>query len=418
MGSHDSPFVETALPNGLRIVMEVMPSVRSAAAGFLVNAGSRDETPELAGASHFLEHMCFKGTPSRDWRAINIDFDELGSSYNAFTTKERTFYYGWVPADRIDAQIELLADMMRSVLPPDEFDTEKGVILEEIAMSKDSIEHLAWDLIHEHLYPGHSLSWSALGTEASIAALTRDQMHAYFQQRYSPLNMVLLVTGRIEPDRIVETASRLCGDWPAIEPTGMREAPVMHGGTVVEQAGRFNQQAVGWVCAAPPAGHPDAEAARALASVLGGSNSRFYWNIIQAGLAPRAGVCWLGYSDFGMMMLDGLCLPENAEAFAEAIRREAGEISRQGASETEIRRVKNRRRTSLAVEAEAAYHRLMQMAEDLCDYDRPRTVAERLAEVEAVTVERVATYLTEWPIVEEGLFLSLGPRKWPEAQIP
>jgi predicted Zn-dependent peptidase len=414
MADSDNPFVETRLSNGLRIVMEIMPNLRSAAAGFLVNTGSRDEPLELAGVSHFLEHMCFKGTPRRSWRAINIAFDEMGSYYNAFTSKERTFYFGWVPAAETERQIELLADMMRSALPPDEFEVERGVILEEIAMSKDAIEHLVWDLIHEKLCPGHPLSWSVLGTEASIKAMTRDRMYAYFQQRYSPANIIFIAAGRIDPDRVVAAVERFCGDWPRVEPDDRRAPPAFKTGTVTQQAVRFNQQAIGVIFPAPPAGHPDAEVARALAGALGGDNSRFFWQIIQKGLAHQADVYWLAYGDCGMMVLDGLCVPENAEAFTRALQAEAAKISREGAFEAELQRVKNKRRTSLATESEAAYHRLMQVAEDVCDYDHPRTVKERLAAIDAVTVERVKKYLQAWPIEGEGLFVSLGPRDWPE----
>jgi predicted Zn-dependent peptidase len=414
MADSGTPFVETRLSNGLRIVMEIMPNLRSAAAGFLVNTGSRNEPPELAGVSHFLEHMCFKGTPRRSWRDINIAFDEMGSYYNAFTSKERTFYFGWVPAGEIERQIELLSDMMRSALPPEELEVERGVILEEIAMSKDAIEHLAWDLIHERLCPGHSLSWPVLGTEASIKAMTRDRMDAYFRQRYSAANMVFIATGCIDADRIVSAVERFCGDWPGIDPGGHSTPPTFKTGTVTQQVERFNQQAIAVIFPAPPAGHPDAEVARALASALGGDNSRFYWQIIQKGLAHQADVYWLAYGDCGMMVLDGLCLPENAEAFTQALQTEAAKISREGAFEGELQRVKNKRRTSLATESEAAYHRLMQVAEDVCDYDHPRTVQERLAAIDAVTVERVKKYLQVWPIEGEGLFVSLGPRDWPE----
>jgi predicted Zn-dependent peptidase len=414
MADSDHPFVEAHLANGLRIVMEVMPQVHSAAAGFLVNTGSRDETPDLAGVSHFLEHMCFKGTARRNWRTINIAFDEMGSYYNAFTSKERTFYFGWVPAREIDSQIELLADMMQSVLPGEEFDVEKGVILEEIAMSKDSIEHTAWDLVHERLYPGHPLAWSVLGTEESVKALTRDRMYGYLRQRYSPGNIILVVTGRIDPDRIVAAAERVCGGWEPVEVDGERRPPTFSPGTAVQQVERFNQQAIGFAYPAPAAGHPDSEVVRAIASILGGDNSRFYWDIIQTGLALQAGVYWVAYADCGLLMLDGLCGPEKAEEFSRALEREAAKISRDGVVQTEVQRVKNRRRTGLAVEAEAAYHRLIEVVEDLCEFGRPRTVQERLAEVDAVTIDRIANYLREWPIQGEGFFLSLGPRRWPE----
>ena len=191
----DQPFVDHTLSNGLRIVMEVMPDVKSAAAGFYARAGGRDETPELAGVSHFLEHMCFKGSAKRTWRQITVDFDDMGSTYNAYTMQDRTFYYGWVPANRIAGQIELLADMMRSILPTDEFDMEKKVVLEEIAMSNDQLEHLAYDFLSEQVFAGHPLAWPVLGYEQTVRDMTRDQMHDYFLRRYAPNNLVLVAAG-------------------------------------------------------------------------------------------------------------------------------------------------------------------------------------------------------------------------------
>jgi len=137
------PYTLHTLGNGLRVVIEEMPDLRSAAAGFLVDTGARDEAGSLAGVSHFLEHMMFKGTSKRTWRDITIDFDRMGSTYNAYTSEDRTVYYGWVRSADIGKQIELLADMVRSALPPEEFDMEKNVVLEEIAMSKDHLEHVA-----------------------------------------------------------------------------------------------------------------------------------------------------------------------------------------------------------------------------------------------------------------------------------
>jgi len=187
------------LPNGLRVVIERMPGVRSAAAGFLARTGARDETPDLAGVSHFLEHMCFKGTPRRTWEQINIEFDRMAVDYNAFTSEERTFYYGWVRTAEIGNQIELLADMMRSRIPPEEFDMEKKVVLDEIARSNDQNMHVAYDFLHGRVFKEHPLSWPVLGYEQTVGDLTREQMQAYFRWRYAPNNLVLIVAGQVEP---------------------------------------------------------------------------------------------------------------------------------------------------------------------------------------------------------------------------
>jgi predicted Zn-dependent peptidase len=410
----DNPFVEHTLPNGLRIVIEPMPHVQSVASGFLVQTGSRDETPELAGVSHFVEHMCFKGTHHRTWRDITRDFDNLGSTYNAYTSKERTFYYGWVRADDAEKQLELLADMMQSVFPPDEFAMEKKVILEEIAMSEDQIEDRVYDLIHEKAYAGHPLGWPVLGTAQTVSGMSRDQLFGYFQSRYHPANMILLIAGAVEPGKAIAMAERICGEWSPRSPRPARVVPPSWSeGTTVCQTDRFQQQAVLAAFPAPSAAHDDREIADVFASILGGHNSRFYWNIIQAGVAPHVAAGRLDYCDGGMMIAFGFCEPQKIEQVLDSVRSEIAKITREGALADEVQRVKNRTRTGLATEAESPYYRLMQVAGDIDVLGRPRTVSERLAAVERVSVDLIRDYLRTWPMDKNCYLASLGPRNWP-----
>ncbi len=412
-----STFVEEQLPNGLRIVIERMPHVKSAACGFLVRTGSRDERPALAGVSHFLEHMCFKGTPRRTWRDISIDFDQMGSVYNAITSKDRTFYYGWVRIGDIERQAELLADLMRSVLPPDEFDTEKKVILEEIAMSDDHLEELTYHLLHEKVFAGSPMAWPVLGYPKSVGRMTRAQMSKYFAHRYAPDNMVFIAAGNVNTDALITAVARLCGDWAPAGHTqdGGRKQPACRAGTAVRKVTRFNQQAVLRAFPAASACDEMDEDAQALAAILGGENSRFYWKIVQEGIAPRASVWHEYYQDCGLMILYGIGLPEHAEQLAEAMQREAAAITRDGVTEQEVQRVRNKRRTHLAAEAETPYYRLTQLMEDVDYYGRPRSVEERLERVNRVTVDSIARYLRRFPITDKGYFVSVGPRRWPAA---
>lgn len=409
-------FAEKTLSNGLRVVVETMPGATSAAGGFLVRTGSRDETPEVAGVSHFVEHMCFKGTHRRSWQEITVGFDELGSTYNAFTSKERTFYFGWVRRNDLAAQLDLLADMMRSAIPEDEFNTEKNVILEEIAMSKDQLERHVYEQIHECAFAGHPLAWPVLGDEKTVGGLSRAAMWTYFSQRYNPANIILVVAGNVEPDAVYAVAEKLCADWPAGSPRPKRHAPpVCKPGVAVLQMDRFKQQAIALTYPGPSATDEGAhEAASCLASVLGGVNSRFYWNIVQAGVSPVAGAWRVDYCDVGLMVLFGFCEPERVEALTDALRREATKVSREGVTDEELNRVKNRARTAVAVEAESPYHRLSQLADDLDTYDRPRTVEERLALLDAVSPREIASCIERWPITGEASLVSVGPRKWPE----
>ena len=411
-----NPYTLHTLENGLSVVIERMPDVRSAAAGFLVRTGARDEVPSLAGVSHFLEHMMFKGTAKRSWRDITIDFDRMGSTYNAFTSEDRTVYYGWVRKDDVGRQIELLADMIRSVLPAEEFETEKHVVLEEIAMAKDDLDHLAFDFLQTKVFAGHPLEWPILGYEQTVREMTRDQMREYFERRYAPDNMLLIVAGNVDPAEIISLTERYCGAWKPSGTTADRIPPTIHRGTHVLTLDRFKQQVIALTFPSVSARDARAETAAAAATILGGENSRFFWNIVQQGVAPRAGAYHLEYTDCGVLILFGVCQPENAERLLEAIRAEARCICSACVEVQEVDRVKNKRRTSLAVEGEAPYYRLTQLMEDMEYRGAPRTVEQMLAEVDAVTVGTVRDYFQDFPVNADGHLISVGPRHWPEVE--
>ena len=410
----NDPYTLHTLDNGLRIVIEKMPDVRSAAAGFFVRTGARDETADIAGISHFLEHMMFKGTAKRTWRDITIDFDRMGSIYNAFTSEDRTIYYGWVPKADIGRQIELLADMLRSTLPEGEFHTEKNVILEEIAMAKDHLEHLAVDFLQERVFAGHPLAWPILGYETTVRELSHGKMGDYFQRRYAPDNVLLVVAGNVDEKQIISIAEQQCGPWKASGTTTNRALPVIHGGVDVLQVTRFKQQLLALTFPSVSAGDDLAETAGAAATILGGDNSRFFWNIVQAGLSPRAGAYHLDYTDCGVMILYGTAPSEGAEKLLQAMRAEAKRISAERVQQHEVDRVKNRRRTMLALESEAPYHRLTQIMDDVEYRGAPRTVEQMLADVDAITIDTIHEYFERHPINIEGHLASVGPRRWPE----
>jgi len=407
--------VEHQLPNGLRVVCEVMPRVSSAAVGFLAFTGSRHETPERHGVSHFLEHMCFKGTAKRDTYAINIRFDELGSIYNAYTGKEHTVYYGWVPAERVEPQLELLADMLRPALPPEEYETERKVILEEIAMSGDSFEHHVWNFLHETCFPGHPLAHEILGEKQTIERLPREAMLDYLSRRYGPDNVALIITGGVEPEAAFAAAGRYCGDWRRCPDGAVPRAspPPLPAGVRKLRLEQFKQQAVILAYPSVPHTHADAETVDAFQSLFGGPNSRCYWNIVQKGVCSVAGAAWLSYADTGLMGLYAIGEPEKCEPMLAALREQARDVCEQGFRPAEVQRVRNRRRTQLALEGESPRTRLMLIVDDLESYGYVRSTGERMAAVEAVTQESLAEHLARYPITGEGLLLSCGPRDWP-----
>src|SRR3954462_7949628 len=186
------------LKNGLDIVAEINPDSHSFAAGLFVKTGSRGEDSHINGVSHFLEHMMFKGDDKYGWEDVNRIFDEIGARYNAFTTQEMTAYYANVIPEFTERTIEHLSHLLRPELRQTDFDTEKKVILEEIAMYLDDPGHRLYEKLMEVHFQSHPLAQSVLGTADSITALRRDDMAEYFQHRYGPGNMILSVTGQLD----------------------------------------------------------------------------------------------------------------------------------------------------------------------------------------------------------------------------
>src|SRR3954469_14330267 len=203
-------ITRTLLPGGLRIVTEAMPGVRSASVGIWVPVGSRDETPALAGTSHFLEHLLFKGTARRSALDIASAMDAVGGEFNAFTEKEHTCYYATVLDRDLPLALDIVADVvLDATLTASDIDVERGVVLEEIAMRDDDPGDLVHDEFAAALFGDIPLGRSILGTEHSIHTLTRRQIHGYYRRRYTPDAMVVSVSGNVEHAdvvRLVRTA--------------------------------------------------------------------------------------------------------------------------------------------------------------------------------------------------------------------
>ena len=213
------PFHSHVLANGLQIIGETGPSARSVALGFFVRTGARDETPEVSGVTHFLEHMVFKGTPRRTALDVNRDFDRIGAHYNAFTSEENTVFYAAILPEYLPQAVDILADILRPSLRDDDFEMEKNVIIEEIGMYEDQPMWSAYDQAKRAYFADHPLANSILGTVESIRGLRREQMHEYFSRRYVAPNITVVAAGHFATASCV---ARTC--WLATPPatsTGM-----------------------------------------------------------------------------------------------------------------------------------------------------------------------------------------------------
>ncbi|HWF41601.1 MAG TPA: pitrilysin family protein, partial [Acidothermaceae bacterium] len=203
----------TVLPGGLRVITEAMPTVRSVSFGVWVGVGSRDETPALAGSSHYLEHVLFKGTKRRDALQISAALDAVGGEMNAFTSKEYTCFYARVLDNDLPLAVDVISDMMTSsVVRSSDVDSERGVILEEIAMHEDDPGDVVHDAFAEALLGDTPLGRPILGTVESINALQRSAIHGYYRRRYRPENMVIAAAGNLDHAKVVRLVAKAFGE--------------------------------------------------------------------------------------------------------------------------------------------------------------------------------------------------------------
>src|SRR4051812_3735085 len=274
------------LPNGLQIIGESSPSARSVAVGFFVRTGARDETPEVCGVSHFLEHMVFKGTPRRTAFDVNRDFDRIGANYNAFTSEENTVFYAAILPEYLPQAVDILADILRPTLRDDDFNMEKNVIIEEIGMYEDQPNWSAYDHAKKHYFADHPLGNSILGTPASITALQREQMVEYHRRRYVAPNILAAAAGNFEWGRFVDLVEKACGAWEK-GPAGRENVRPAAGSRrpYVIPKEKVSQEHVVLMSPGPAANDPLRYAAETLALVLGDdSGSRLYWALVDPGL--------------------------------------------------------------------------------------------------------------------------------------
>src|SRR4051794_34465455 len=274
-------FHHTVLENGLHVIAELNDQARSVASGFFVKTGSRDETPEVAGVSHFLEHMVFKGTPRRDALAVNRDFDRVGAKHNAQTSEEDTFYHVTCLPEYLPRAFDVLSDILRPTLREEDFDTEKKVIVEEIRMYQDNPMSVAYEAAKAAHFGPHPLGQSILGTVESIAGMKVDRMRDYFARRYSPANIVLAFAGRTDWDEVVGLAREHCSGWAGGEAPRQAVPPKGTGSFQAILRPDDQQQTVIGVADAPPLESDDRYAVQLLATVLGDHiGSRLYWALI------------------------------------------------------------------------------------------------------------------------------------------
>src|SRR5256886_524800 len=405
-------FYDHRLSNGLQIVGQPMPDFESVAVSYYVRTGSRDE-PDLsiAGVSHFLEHMVFKGTKTLDWQEITLEFNKIGAEINAFTSHESTVYYARVLGEYLERAVELLSDMMYPRLVESDFETEKEVIINEIARSEDQPYNLAFRRMMQTYFGTHPLGHDVLGSRESIHDMRIEQMRDYWKRRYAANNIVLAIAGNFNWEHILSLAEKHCATWNTgdsgrdVEPY---EPAKPINDIIVDK--NLKQQIMIIAMPAVDLKDPDYYAANLGGSILGDSDgSRLYWNIYQKGLAESASASIWAMEGTGILLMQANSTPEEAPRVLKLLRAELDSFLNDGVYEDEVRRAQDKWISSIVLSSESTFSRMFSLASDWVTEGRLVSVDEEIERVEKVTSEDIMRALKRFPVREKQVLTTLGP---------
>lgn len=356
-------FSRSTLDSGLTVVSQKMTEVRSASIGFWFDVGARDEPDRLAGTSHFLEHLLFKGTAKRSAKEIADEFDAVGGDVNAFTGKEATCYYARVLDDDLPMALDVLSDMVtNSLIDPDEFESERRVILEEIAMHEDAPDELVHDLFYRTMWDGHPLGRPVLGYNETIGKVAADEVRDYWRDRYGPANMVVAAAGNVDHEHLVasleealagRTGRRTLRSGPPPQPiqgVNVIRRPTEQAHIVIGTEGLHRS-------------HEDRHVLGVIDTVLGGGmSSRLFQEVREKrGLAYSVYSYRLSFADTGTFAVYAGTTPQNADTVVQLIFDEIEQLTRNGITDTELKRAKGHLKGSLVLSSEDPGSRMNQL---------------------------------------------------------
>ncbi|MGI9013587.1 MAG: M16 family metallopeptidase [Phycisphaerales bacterium] len=391
-------FKHHQLPSGLEIIGEVDPEAHTAALGIFVRTGSRDEPSELMGVSHFLEHMMFKGTASRTADQINQHFDDIGAVHNAFTSHEMTAFWAHLLPEYLEQAEDVLADMLQPALREDDFNLERGVILEEIAMYEDEPFWVLYEQLMERYYHDHPMKHRVLGTKATITDLTRDAMHNYFREHYATHNMVVAYSGNVDFDAAVARLTQRTSQWSQTSPSRAHPDFERGEGSLIIESEKVNRTYLLMANAGPAVQSSDRHAVSMLNAVLGDSDgSRLYWALIDTGLADEAMASYDGRDGMGEQFMYATCSEEQADEVQEIMLREAKHIA-DSLTEDDLERVRSKVATSVILAGERPAGRMRRLGHVWMYFNEYISLDEELARIQAVTIKDMHQAAEAWPL--------------------
>lgn len=387
-------FRDTTLDNGLQLIGECNPSAKSAAVGFFVKTGSRDESQEVSGVSHFLEHMLFKGTERLSALEVNAAFDATGAQFNAFTSEENTVYYASVLPEYLAEVTRLWIELLRPSLRDEDFDLEKNVIKEEIAMYQDMPSFDVMDRCRSLHFHDHPCGQSILGTVESIDALTGRQMREYFHRRYAPNNMVLAWAGNVDWNTMVQLTDEQCSRWPAqsVERTNSHYPGSFQQERLVKAG--LAREHLCLMGTGLPYQDPRRYAAMLLSSILGDdTGSRYYWEFVDKAIAESASMSFAAMDGTGAFYSYFRCSPDRATEVIDRVNALFREVKEKGVTEEELDKAKNKTLSALVVKNELPMGRLVDLGFNWIYLETYRRIQQDVAAVKDVTVEDIQDLL-------------------------
>jgi len=382
-----------AFDNGLCLLTESMPDVRSVSLGVWLKRGSRHEPASLNGISHFIEHLVFKGTEKRTAREIALAMDSVGGQMDAFTSKEYTCFYAKVLDEHLPTAVELLSDIVRRPrFDPTELERERQVIVEEIRMVEDTPEELVYDLFSSHFYGGHPLGRPIQGTVETVAALDRDRLLDFFHRVYLPQNLLIVAAGNLRHGHLAKLVGEAFGAMPARDGQPPRTRPPrVRGGIVVREKKDLEQLHLLLGLPAFPENFAGRYALFTLNALLGGTmSSRLFQKIREErGLAYSVYSAVNAFLDAGVLMVYAATSPARAREVVGLVLEELRALRERGPTEQELEVAKEHLKGSLMLSLESTSSRMSNLARQQIYFGRQFTLSEVLAGLDAVTVEAV-----------------------------
>lgn len=385
------------LDNGLRLLTEPLPHVRSVSLGVWLTRGSRHEGDDSPGIAHFVEHMLFKGTMTRSAEEIAQTVDSVGGQMDAATGKENANYGIKVLDEHLPLAVDVLSDVvLHPRFDPGDIDREKSVVAEEIKMVEDMPDDLVHELFIERFWAGHPLGRAILGTEESVSALDRDLLQAYFGRAHTAGNIVVAAAGNFEHARLRDLVERTFGDLPRGGPAPA-EAPPAVFPVLLVRTKDLEQSHVCMGAAAYPQNHAQRYAALVFNTLLGGSmSSRLFQNVREKrGLAYSVGSSLSAFRDTGLLSVYAGCSNTKVDEVVRVVMDELRAVVARPVGEAELARAKDNVRGGLILGLESTWQHAAYLARQELYFDEPFTLNETLAGIDAVTVDDVGRVAKE-----------------------